>query len=344
MVTTGRVLSRGVRRAFAWGGVLLYLLIYANAGRLLPAAVFRDAQKIQEQMHGAETYAGSSFDVVGKLFLTLGPAVDVFVMGTGVWLIWTMFSRSDRIGMAAAALMLAAPCLFFNLFMASKDTLVVLMALVIAATVRGNRPARAWMMTLAMYLAYAATLRAYFALIAGLALAIHLLSRLGWRWRVLIIATVPLALAWVPPAVFVALQQPRDLAVDYLVFQSPYGARTSFYNPFSPTSLAGFAGNYIYAVFRLNVSILWSPGIKEMVMQLWTFLAVVPPVRYLAQGKGASMAGRCLPACLVTAHVAVSMLFEPDLGSYMRHLSSVAPLSMLLLMPERTSLVGRAGA
>ena len=35
-----------------------------------------------------------------------------------------------------------------------------------------------------------------------------------------------------------------------------------------------------------------------------------------------------LLACLLLGHVAVSMLFEPDFGSYLRHLSSVAPSSV----------------
>jgi len=38
---------------------------------------------------------------------------------------------------------------------------------------------------------------------------------------------------------------------------------------------------------------------------------------------------RDLLACVVIGHVAVSMLFEPDLGSYTRHLSSVALLCAL---------------
>lgn len=315
---------------------MLYLAVYTQAGRLLPAAVFRDAQKIQDQMHGAETYAGSSFDTVGKLFLTLGPAVDAFVMVTGAWLIWSMVVRANRLGLLAAALVLGAPCVFFNLFVASKDTLVVLMALVIAAAARGEQPGRGWVpmaMAMAMYLAYAATLRAYFALIAGLALAICVLSRLGGRWRLLLAAAILVGLACLPPWVFAALQQPRDLAVDYLMFQSPFGSRTSFYNPFPPVSWAAFVGNYGYATVRLNVAVIWSPGVKEAVMQCWVFLAAGPPVVRAVQGVRVRRPGQDVAASLILAHIAVSMLFEPDLGSYMRHLSSVAALSMLLLAP-----------
>lgn len=333
----GPFLSPGIRRVIAGCGVMLYLAIYVQRGRLLPAVVFRDAQKIQDQMHGADTYAGSSFDAVGKMFLTLGPAVDAFVMGIGAWLIWSMVVRANHVGLLVAALMLAAPCVFFNLFVASKDTLVVLMALVIATAARGERAGRGWVpmaLAMAMYLAYAATLRAYFALIAGLALAIWVQSRLGGRWQLLIASAIPVVLVCLPPWVFAALQQPRDLAVDYLMFQSPFGSRTSFYNPFPPVSWAAFVGNYGYATVRLNFAVIWSPGVKEAVMQCWVFPAVGPPVARLVRGLRSGSPGQDVAVSLVLAHVAVSMLFEPDLGSFMRHLSSVAALSMLLLAPD----------
>lgn len=332
MLRAGPWLSPGVRRVIAGGAALLYGLVYLNSARLLPAAIFRDAQKIQDQMLGADTYAGSSFDAVGRLFAAMGPALDGLVMGAGAWFLWSMLIRAERLGLLAGAIVLAAPCVVFNLFVATKDTLVVVMALVIAAAAgRDDRPLRGWVAMLALYLVYAVTLRAYFALIAGLALGLYLLCRVGWRWRIVIVAALSLGMAWLPSAVFVALQQPRDLAVDYLVSQSPYGARTSFYNPFSPTSLAAFVGNYLYAMARLNLALLWSPGIKELAMQGWVLLAVVPPGMRLMRGMLSVRPTQAVPAYLVAAHIAVSMLFEPDLGSYMRHLSSVALLSMRLL-------------
>ncbi len=331
------MLSRGVRWVMAASGVALYVLVYLNAGRLLPPAVFRDAQKIQEQMDGAQTYAGSSFDAASRFFLSFGAGVDALVLGAGIWLVWSIAMRADRVRLLIPALALAAPCVFFNLFVAGKDTLVVLMSLMVAASAsRGNAVVRTWILTVVLYLAYAVTLRAYFALILGVAMVFYLLICVGCRSRIVVIASAIWAMACLPPAVFLALQYPRDLAVDYLMFQSPYGARTSFYNPFRPDSLSAFSANYLYAACRLNFAVLWIPGAKELAMQCWVLVAAWPPavqvvcaMRYRARGV------RSLLACLVLAHVAVSMLFEPDLGSYMRHLSSVAALSMLLLKSGR---------
>ena len=52
---------------------------------------------------------------------------------------------------------------------------------------------------------------------------------------------------------------------------------------------------------------------------VWIALAAV-----WRRTPGDGQLARDVLASLVIGHVAVSMLFEPDLGSYMRHLSSVA--------------------
>lgn len=334
MLSDGPILSRGIRRAATACLATLYVLVYLNAKRLLPEAVFRDAEKIQVQMEGGTAYAGSSFEAVGALFAALGSGLDALVIGIGIWLIRELFRDADRPGKLVAACMLAAPCLFFNLFVASKDTLVVLMTLCIAIPLRRACTWSAWIAMAVLYLGYAAMLRPYFALIVACAVACHVLCRLGNRARIVLIGIGLLAVALVPSAVFFALQHPRDLAVDYLMFQSPYGARSGFHNPFPPTTLFAFAANYVYAVLRLNLALLWNPGIKELAMQCWIVLTVGPPVAMLWAGHGERNAGRHQAACLVIGHIAVSMLFEPDLGSYMRHLSSVAVLSMALLDDE----------
>ncbi|RZT42328.1 hypothetical protein [Cupriavidus agavae] len=334
-LSVGPALSAGVTRTVAAGAIASYGLVYLNARRLLPDTIFRDAEKIEQQMAGADTYAGSSFDVAGQLFTAIGAGLDPFVMGIGAWLLWFLYRDARRPGLMAAATLLGVACVFFNLFVASKDTLVVAMALLVATGARQGRPIRMWLALLLPYTAYAVLLRPYYALILGLALALYLLTRLGPRRRIVALGVALLALMLVPPAILHTLQVARDLAVQYLQFQSPYGARTSFLNPYPLDSLPGFIGNYLYACLRLNLTVLWHPGVKEAAMQFWLWLAAWPAFRAVAGGVAgrAQASPASLPACLVMAHVAVSMLFEPDLGSYMRHLSALAPLSMLLLRP-----------
>jgi len=251
LIASGPLLSRGLRDAIAACLALLYVGVYANARVLLPEFIFRDADKIQTQIGGGSTYDGSSFDAVGKLYQTLGGAgTAVFVVALGIATIWIALRATRRLGALVAHLALIAPCLFFNLFVASKDTLVVAMSIAVM-----------------LYLGYAATIRSYFALIVAIALAAWVWRRISTLPRLAGALLVVAMLVALPNAAYSLLQQPRDLAVDYLMYASPFGARTSFYNPFPPDSFVHFAGNYAYSLVRLNLPVLFSVDPKGFAMQ-----------------------------------------------------------------------------
>ncbi|WP_246637450.1 hypothetical protein [Burkholderia catarinensis] len=324
LIAGGPALSRGLVRAVAALAVLAYWGIYAKAGALLPEFVFRDAEKIQSQIGGGSTYEGTSFDAVARFYAMLGTTgTHLFVAAVGALFIWRMIGESRRVGSLAASLVLLAPCVFFNLFVAGKDTFVVLIAIVLARVARRHSTGSTLVATVALYAGYAAVVRSYFALILAIALAAFLFRQASSRGRVLMMIAAPVALFLLPADLYYLLQHPRDIAADYLAYGSPFGARTSFHNPVAPDSFIGFCANYLYAVLRLNLPVLFSPGPKELAMQLFIAIALATVWR---RARRDAHPARDLLACVVVGHVAVSMLFEPDLGSYMRHLSSVALL------------------
>jgi hypothetical protein len=333
LMVSGPQLSRGLCDAIAACVALLYLAIYVNARTLLPEFIFRDADKIQAQIGGDNTYEGSSFDVVGHFYKALGvTGANVFVATLGVLFIWVTLRQTRRVGSLFVNLALIAPCLFFNLFVASKDTLVVLMALLLWMTARRWRSARTLGVALLLYLGYAVMIRNYFALIMLLAGGVWLFQRAALSWRLFGLFAFMVALAVLPTTVYYMLQHPRDAAVDYLVYGSPFGARTSFYNPFAPDSFMHFAANYGYSAMRLNLPILFSFDVKGLAMQ--GFIALMLSSCW-SRSRRTPMSWPSLPggealACIVLGHIAVSMLFEPDLGSYARHLSAVSLLAVVL--------------
>ncbi|WP_185633651.1 hypothetical protein [Burkholderia stagnalis] len=328
----GRRLSRGVVRVVAASYALCYLALYANAGALLPEFIFRDAEKIQAQIGGADTFADTSFDAVGKLYGWFGGGVDAVIAGIGVCFIWAMLRSANRFRLMVAAFVLSLPCVFFNLFVASKDTVVVLMSLLVAWSARRFAVNGTLVAMLTLYGIYACFIRSYFALVAAFALICVVFHLLSLRGKLVLSATAASIFALLPSWAYYALLHPRDMAVDYLVYESPFGARTSFYNPIDPSSLYGFTLDYLYAIGRLNFAPLFSPGPKEFMLQVFVALAVVPAMCMLRRTRANSgNSSDAVLASLVLGHVAVSMLFEPDLGSYIRHLSSVALLSLNLL-------------
>ncbi|RQX81471.1 hypothetical protein DF034_18495 [Burkholderia anthina] len=340
LMASGPLLSRRLVDAIAACVALLYLAVYANARALLPEFIFRDADKIDTQISGGATYDGTSFDAVGRFYRALGGAgTSVFVAALGVLFIWLALRQTRRAGSLFANLVLIAPCLFFNLFVASKDTLVVLIAVLVALAARRFGTVRTLAIAVVLYAGYAALIRSYFALIVLCAGSAWALRRAPLPLKVVALLLAGAAFVALPDSVYTLLQHPRDVAVDYLVYESPFGARTSFYNPYPPDSFLHFVGNYAYSVARLNLPILFSFDVKGIAMQ--GFIALVlasawPRVAPSADTRAASLPGGDTLACLILAHVAVSMLFEPDLGSYTRHLSSVA-LFAAVLWPWRTA-------
>ncbi|KWN08350.1 hypothetical protein U0E10_17055 [Burkholderia ubonensis] len=343
LINAGPALSRGLVRAVAAAAVLAYWIVYAKASAFLPEFVFRDAEKIQDQIGGSGTYEGTSFDAIAKLYAMLGPTgTHLFVAAVGALLIWRTIGCARRAGSLVACVVLLAPCVFFNLFVASKDTFVVLIAIVLAAVAQRRSAACVAVVAALLYLGYAATVRSYFALIFAIALAAWLFRRMSWRGRILLLVAAPAALVVLPPDVYYLLQHPRDVAVDYLAYGSPFGARTSFHNPFEPVSFAAFCANYLYAALRLNLPVLFSPGAKEIAMQVVVWIALAAVWR---RARGDAPPARDLLACLVIGHVGVSTLFEPDLGSYLRHLSSVSLLcAMQFAGPGGNAARHRTGA
>lgn len=330
IMLTGPRLSRGVTAWLAGLASCAYLLLFVAGRSLLPDFLFRDADKIQAQMDGASTYEGSSFDAVGQFFALFGPTLlDVLVVAIGIGFIQCMLARARHAGALGVALLLGAPCVFFNLFVASKDTLVVAISLLIVWSLARWRVAFTVAFGVGAYVVYALLVRRYFLLIGAAAAAVLLFRRAGRRGRIVLAGLLVLALLLLPSGAYTALLLPRDMAVDYLMVQSPFGARTSFHNLMPPDSFAAFCIDYVHAVVRLHLPLLFSPDPRGLAMQVFVIVAwrSARPFRHIADANPVMD----VLACLVMGHIAVSMLFEPDLGSYVRHLSSVSLFCMTLL-------------
>jgi hypothetical protein len=301
-------------------------MMYWKASSFLPEFVFRDSDKIQSQVGGASTYQDTSFDAVAKFYAALGGiGSNLFVVVVGAVFIWLMVGYSKRLGNLLANTVLIIPCVFFNLFVASKDTLVVLMSIVLVQVGRRWGVRYAMVTAIALYAGYALTVRIYFVLIVAIGAGAWIFLRVSLRLKTVLILAALIGLYVLPESAYFALMHPRDMAVDYLVSGSLYGARTGFYNLFEPRSFATFCADYAYAILKLNVPVLFYPGLKSFVMQVFVWIAVGSVFsRKPAYLIGTDTRTVDMLGCLVIGHMAVSMLFEPDLGSYTRHLASVA--------------------
>jgi hypothetical protein len=336
----GPPLSKGVLRSVAAVSIFLYALLYLKASSFLPEFVFRDSDKIQSQIGGSSTYQNTSFDAVAKFYSSLGQTgTTVFVVLIGAVLISIIVGYSKRPGALMVNMFLLAPCIFFNLFVASKDTLVVLIALLLVFVARRWNAWKVALAAVVLYVGYAVTVRTYFLLILAVAVGAWMFRASSLRGKLILTLIALIGLFALPDQAYYALLHPRDMAVDYLVAGSPFGARTGFYNLIPPDSFSSFCVDYLYAMLKLHVPVLFFPGPKELVMTCLMAIILASIFCRTPEPRSDKEAAIEILACLVIGHMAVSMLFEPDLGSYTRHLTSVvvfAAWRLSALCPRQT--------
>jgi len=123
------------------------------------------------------------------------------------------------------------------------------------------------------------------------------------------------------------LQSHRDTASNYRIINSSWdGFRTSFINPLEITSHTNFIINYIYAFIRLNFPIFFDLTFKEIFHTIIIvgsfYIFFFKKINY--QLSNYNFVNNI--KLLMLAHFMVLWLFEPDLGSYLRHLLSYYPL------------------
>ncbi len=182
----------------------------------------------------------------------------------------------------------------------------------------------------ACYLAYAYLVREYFVIITAVFAGLMLLAHLPWRWGLVLCLLGLVGLSFAPPWLFEVLQGPRDLINLLRVGISSVGTNSAFMNPLPPDSLPNFIYNYGYALIRLNLPVFFEVRPQEIL------LLVVALTTFGLVGFGVRFGGAKERACalLVLAHALTLTLFEPDLGSYLRHLTSatiyLAPVLALL--------------
>lgn len=177
------------------------------------------------------------------------------------------------------------------------------------------------------YTVYAMVFRQYFALISFAFLLIFIF-RQGGGLKYALIFFVPVALMVIPTDVFNTLQEPRDVVNITRTLRSGANvSRTMFLNPLPPENALNFLVNYGYAVVRLNIPILFSLNPKDF------FLFVNISIYLLCLFWGYKNGdGKVKLSCdLFLSHFLILMLFEPDLGSYARHISCTLPFAAIVV-------------
>lgn len=222
----------------------------------------------------------------------------------------------------AAVLCISPILLFLGFFVKDTFYLPFMMAALLILT-NVQRTLWATILSAIPIAIYAIVFRQYFLIVVSIFLFLTFFRRAGIATRIIVVLLIPLVLMAVPNEVFIALQEPRDIVNHYRIGFTGSGTRTAFLNYMRPDDLHSFLVNYGYAVLRLNFPIFFGgAGPKELFLMGSVF--IYAGITWIALRHNDSRVWR--PALLFSAHFLTLMLFEPDLGSYLRHIGTSLPL------------------
>ncbi len=193
--------------------------------------------------------------------------------------------------------------------------------LFVLTSVRGT--ALSSILSAALIIIYALVFRQYFLIVASVFLILVIFKKVNVPTKFIFVLLVPVIALMIPKEAYVLLQEQRDIVNYHRIGFAGSGTRTAFLNIMRPDGLYSFVVNYGYAFARLNFPIFFgAAGAKE------TFLMI----NVLVYGVLVWIAVRSRdpriwrPGLLFLAHVLTLLLFEPDLGSYLRHIGTSLPL------------------
>ena len=330
MGKTGRLQgdSKLWRNLFMLASLALFTAVFIYGPTILLDKQGNDAETIMDlATTGKFDKTEGGYYYMAQVAMILPSSIQkiiVFILGS--LFIYRLFRDLRTPIYTSTALLLSVAPVFMFLTIFVKDTTMPLLTIFILHILQGQRSIHTRIgIILLIYAGYGVFFRQYYLLIAMIFFGIYFLSRTRPRWLLFYAPIIIAALLLIPSNIFPELQGSRDL------FNARNSSiRSAFFNYVPPTDLASFIVNYVYAAARLNLSPLFYLSIKEvflfinnitfMILMFFGMRNTDDKIRY--------------PAFLFLSHILVLIIFEPDLGSYLRHSSS----ALLYLVPALVAL------
>jgi hypothetical protein len=289
-----------------------------------------DQNYINDLMHGVKgtSQANGAFENTAQFYSVIQSSLmdaRIFLVLLGVvnfWLVYRYVTRVSQIFLTLAWTMVA---IILVLNAAGKDAITVCLMFACTVWLLG-RPVNLFTFAViaGLYSLYALLFREYYFLILALGIALFgALQIRGSTVRVLALTTMAiLGMTAGGSAVSQLEQNRRDLYIELLEGRSwATGVRSQFDNPWPAESLAGRIENAVYATARLTFPVIWGRSVKDLLFTAYP-LAVIYTLWLCFSVPSRKLK---LIGCLITGSVLISILFEPDVGSFARHSSTMFP-------------------
>jgi hypothetical protein len=301
-------------------GVLMLLLtafIYLYQRAYLPSYFFTDETTIVNLMRYTDLRLTeqNSFVSTALIFSFLGSAWSqvLLLLATGS-VIFYISRKSLRLIDLMFACVLMLSFTLFNLKL-SKEVIVILLNLLVCF-VCGWRISRHGKIALviAIYLLYAWQFRIYYVLIAAIMAVMHIVFSTQGKLRTAMVLGVLAACLALPGDFWNQLQQARDII--NMEREGLSDSKTIFSNILTPNGVLTAFPNAGFAAIRFYFAPIFSLRVQEIFLSFTLCL-----LTFLLLRRHNHKHPLCL---LLVANFAVQTFFEPDLGSFFRHLTAYA--------------------
>jgi hypothetical protein len=249
--------------------------------------------------------------------------------------VWLVARNAINLWALVAVTAFIVPYAILDLLHTQKEAVVIAMVMILVTVASRFRSQVILIATLViMYSVYGYYIRPYYLLILGAFITLLVLTRASVTVRACIAVAGLIALFCLPAWILGELQGTRDVFFFWKVLQGD--VRTGFANPVEPVNAFNFLFNYGYAAMMLHFPFIQFTTARELLL----FVNVVFLALLVIAGLRHRTAAYRVLALLFVSHVLVYVLFEPDLGSYFRHLASIALYVLISLrspasVPER---------
>jgi hypothetical protein len=301
-------------------GILMLVLtamIYLYQRAFLPSYFFTDETTIINLMRYTDLGLAeqNSFVSTARIFSWLGADwSQAMLLVAACSVIFYTCRKSLRLIDLAFAGILMLSFTLFNLKL-SKEVIVILLNLLVCLVCSWRiSNHRKTVLVIAIYLLYAWQFRIYYVLIAAIVAALHIVFNSHGKWRVMIVLGMLAACLALPGDFWNQLQQARDIV--NMEREGLSDSKTIFSNILTPNGILTAFPNAGFAAIRFYLAPLFSLRVQEIFLSFTLWLLTFLMFRRHNHKHPLFL--------LLIANFAIQTFFEPDLGSFFRHLTAYA--------------------
>lgn len=321
------------RIVFLMSVFLLFLIAFSGSIPFMPDNQDSDSSRVLDMSEDIGDNGDNSFGVAAAIF-SLIPAflLNPVIFVVGIFSIYLFTDSLKSKVQCVIGFIVLIPPLYLILGRPVKDFYIIILSIFVFYVIKSKiMVSYKILIILLIYFSYSILFyRQYYLLIGVFFLFSYVYSISGLKIRFIMLVSIVPTLMLVPNHLFFELQGVRDLINTYRIEMQEVGSRTAFLNPLRPDNALSFLINYFYAAFRTIFPIFFTSGVREV------FMSVVYGVYFFLIFKGLKSSNKSvnLSVYLVFSHMAVLWIFTPDIGTNLRHFTSVfiyfIPVFMLL--------------